>query len=104
MQFAIMRTGGKQYKVSPGQKVKIEKLPVKEGDVVAFDDVLLVADGVKVSVGTPRVSGAKVMAKVITQGKHKKQIIFKMRPKKRYRVKRGHRQQFTEVEIQDITL
>lgn len=101
--FAIIRTGGKQYLVSPGQKLKIEKLPGKEGENFAFNEVLLVSDGERVSVGMPTVSGATVAAKLVSQGKHKKQVVFKMKPKKRYRVKRGHRQPFTEIEITGIT-
>lgn len=102
MSFAVIRTGGKQYIVSPGTKLKIEKIPAEAGKMTTFDDVLLFADGKTVLVGTPNVAGAKVSAKIVEQGKHKKQIIFKMRPKKRYRVKTGHRQLYTAVEITDI--
>lgn len=102
MSFAVIRTGGKQYKVSPGQRIKIEKIPGDVGKTVAFNDVLLVVDGKNVSVGTPTVKGAKVAGKVLVQGKRPKQVIFKMKPKKRYRVKRGHRQFYTEVEITAI--
>ena len=102
MPFAVIRTGGKQYIVSPGMKLKIEKLPAEAGKTVTFDDVLLVSDDKTVSVGQPKVVGVSVTAKVLVQGKHDKQIIFKMRPKKRYRVKTGHRQPYTEVEIEKI--
>ena len=102
MPFAVIRTGGKQYLVSPGRKLKFEKIPGESGASVRFDDVLLVSDEKKTSIGTPNVSGASVAGKIVTQGKHEKQIIFKMKPKKRYRVKRGHRQLYTEVEITAI--
>lgn len=101
--LAVIRSGGKQYIVFSGTKLRLERLPVKEGENVVFSEVLLVANGEKVSVGTPLVAGGKVSARVVAQGKHKKQIIFKMRPKKRYRVKTGHRQPFTEVEILKIS-
>lgn len=112
--FAIIKTGGKQYKVSPGQKLKIEKLAAptggeprhgrdaKEGDTVSFSEVLLVADGDNVAIGTPHVKGAKVDAKVVQQGRDKKKIVFKYHAKARYRKKKGHRQPFTEVEITGI--
>jgi len=102
MSFAIIETGGKQYKVSPGQKLKIEKLEGKPGDAVSFDKVLLVADGDDVKIGTPKVSGAKVDAKVLRQGHARTVIVFKYHSKTRYRKKKGHRQLFTEVEISSI--
>ncbi len=108
MVFAIIETGGKQYKVAPGQKLKIEKLSDKEGeilkvgDAVSFDQVLLVADGENVKVGTPVVSGAKVEGKVIKQGHARTVIVFKYHSKTRYRKKKGHRQLFTEVEITGV--
>lgn len=101
--FGIIRTGGKQYKVSPGDKIKVEKIDAKSGDDIVIDDVLLVADGDKVSVGTPNVKGSKVKAKVLEHGRAKKKIVFKYKPKTRYRVKRGHRQEYTEIEIKDIS-
>lgn len=100
--FAIIKTGGKQYKVSPGQRLKIEKLDAAEGAAVQFGEVLLVADGDKVEIGTPLVKDANVGAKVLKQGRARKQIVFKYHPKSRYRKKKGHRQHFTEVEIQKI--
>ena len=98
-QFAIIETGGKQYKVSSGVKVKIEKVKGEAGDKVAFDKVLLVAKGADVQIGTPHISGAAVEGKIIRQSRAKKVIVFKYHSKTRYRRKQGHRQHFTEVEI-----
>lgn len=100
--LAVIKTGGKQYKVAPGQKIKIEKLDLKEGENVVFDEVLLVEDDKAIDIGTPFIEGAKVSGKVINQGKGEKLVIFKYKPKKRYKVKKGHRQFLTEVEIIDI--
>jgi large subunit ribosomal protein L21 len=99
--LAIIKTGGKQYLVSPGDKIKIEKINEKSQEIV-FDEVLLLQKGNKLEIGTPFVKGAKVVGKVLRQGKGKKVIVFKYKPKTRYRVKKGHRQQFTEVEILKI--
>lgn len=99
--FAVIKTGGKQYLISPGQKIKVEKLNVNEGGVV-FDEVLLVADGENVQIGTPTVKDAKVEAGVIKQGRARKVIVFKYRPKARWRKKKGHRQDYSEVEITRI--
>ena len=98
-QIAVIKTGGKQYIVSPGDKIKIEKLDKKEGAEVSFSDVLLLEKQNHVEIGTPLVKDAKVSAKVLKQGKADKVIIFKYKAKKRYHVKKGHRQPFTEVEI-----
>lgn len=100
--FAVIKTGGKQYLVRPGQKIHIEKLDAKEGDSFVFEEVLLVADGDTVTIGTPVVSGARVEGKIVRQARAKKVIVFKYRPKARHRKKRGHRQYFTEVEITSI--
>lgn len=100
--FAVIRTGGKQYRVSPGQRLKIEKLDATEGAVVHFGEVLLVVDGERTEIGTPLVNAAAVNAKVLAQGRDKKKIVFKYHAKSRYRKKRGHRQPYTEVEIQKI--
>ena len=100
--LAVIKTGGKQYLVSPGQKVKIEKLEAKEGKEVTFPEVLLLEKGKKVEIGSPLVKGVKVVGKILKQGKAKKVIIFKYKPKKRYKVKKGHRQSFTEIEITKI--
>jgi large subunit ribosomal protein L21 len=103
--LAVIKTGGKQYLVAPGDKIKVEKLEVEEGKEVTFDEVLLcdkTGDGKKVEIGSPLVEGAKITAKVIKHGKGEKLIIFKYKPKKRYKRKIGHRQTFTEVEITGI--
>lgn len=97
--LAVIKTGGKQYLVEPGQKLKVEKLDAPEGEKIVFDEILLVADDKKIDVGTPLVRGAKVEAKVLKQGRRKKIIVFKYHSKTRYRKKKGHRQHFTEVEI-----
>ena len=102
MDFAIIKTGGKQYKVSPGQKIKIEKLEIVENKEVVFDEVLLVEKDGETKIGAPLVKGAKVVGKVLAQGRSKKVTIRKYKSKKRYDVKRGHRQPYTEVEITDI--
>ncbi|MBI5401708.1 50S ribosomal protein L21 [Candidatus Wolfebacteria bacterium] len=103
--FSVIETGGKQYKVSVGQKVKIEKLEAKEGEKFVFDKVLLEAgqgENPDVKIGTPYVSGAKVEGKVLKQARDKKKIVFKYHSKTRYRKKKGHRQNYTEVEITKI--
>ena len=100
--LAVIKTGGKQYLVSPGQKIKVEKIDKKEGAEITFDQVLLLEKNKKADIGCPLIKGAKVVAKVLRQGKGKKVIIFKYKPKKRYKVKKGHRQLFTEVEILKI--
>lgn len=97
--LAVIRTGGKQYLVLPGQKIKIEKLDKKEGEEVVFDQVLLLEKQKKLEIGLPLIKGAKAIGEVLKQGKGKKIIIFKYKPKTRYKVKKGHRQPFTEVEI-----
>ena len=100
--LAVIKTGGKQYLVSPGQKIKIEKIDKKEGGEITFNDVLLLEKGKKVEIGNPLVKGVKAIGKIISQGKGKKIIVFKWKAKTRYKVKRGHRQPFTEVEITKI--
>ena len=102
--YAVIETGGKQYKVSEGDVIFVEKLGVEEGEAVTFDKVLVVADGEDVKVGAPVVAGAKVEAKVVKNGKAKKIYVFKMKRKKNYRRKKGHRQPFTKVEISKISL
>ena len=100
--YAVIETGGKQYKVSEGDVIFIEKLEAAEGEAVTFDKVLVVADGENVKVGAPAVDGATVTAKVEKQGKAKKIYVFKMKRKKNYRRKKGHRQPFTKVTIEKI--
>ena len=101
---AIIDTGGKQYKVAEGDTLFIEKLPVEAGEAVTFDKVLAVIDGENVTVGTPVVEGAKVDASVVKNGKGKKIIVFKYKPKKGYRRKQGHRQPYTKVTIGKISV
>ena len=100
--FAIVQTGGKQYKVSKGDQIAIEKLDTEAGKKVDFKEVLLTSDGKDTKIGKPFVEGAVVSAKVVDQIKDKKITVFKMKPKKRYQVKQGHRQQLTVVEITAI--
>lgn len=100
--FAVIKTGGKQYCVEPGQKVKIEKTEAKDGAKVVLSDVLLFGDKDTVKIGTPLVNGAKVEGKVLKQGRNEKVIVFSYKSKTRRRKKRGHRQYFTEIEIQKI--
>lgn len=102
--YAVIATGGKQYKVTEGQTLKIESLGAEAGDAVEFDKVLLVADGDNVSIGTPYLDGSKVSAKVAGNGRHKKVEIVKFRRRKHHRKQMGHRQNFTEVEITGIAL
>lgn len=100
--YAVIRTGGKQYRVMQGASVEVEKLPGKVGDVVTLDDILLVANGDAVQVGQPTLSGASVTAKITGQYRGDKIRIFQYRPKKRIRVRKGHRQYLTRLEIQSI--
>lgn len=101
--FVVIKTGGKQYKVKEGQELLVEKLEGKEGEKVTFGDVLLIAKDKDVKIGTPTVPQAKVEGKIISQEKGKKIIVFKMKPKKRYRKKAGHRQLLTRVKIEKIS-
>ena len=101
MKLAVIKTGGKQYLIKEGDKLKLEKISAKEGDNIEFDNVLLVADeGVKI--GTPLVEGVKVSTRVLKQGRSRKVVIFHYHSKTRYKKKAGHRQHFTEVEISKI--
>lgn len=101
--FAVIKTGGKQYKVAEGDVLMIEKLNAA-GDNVTFDEVLLMVDGEKVTLGQPMISGASVTAKVIVaEGKDKKKMVFKYKSKTRHRKKKGHRQPFTKVQITKIS-
>ena len=102
--YAIIESCGKQYKVAQGDVVFFEKLDAEEGKKVTFDKVILVSEDGKVQVGNPYVKGVKVEGKVVSHGKAKKIIVFKMKPKKNYRRKQGHRQPYTKVEITAIKL
>jgi large subunit ribosomal protein L21 len=99
--YAVIKTGGKQYKVEKGDKLRVEKLPGGVGDAVTFDQVLMVG-GEALKLGKPLLAGAKVEAKIVTQGLGKKLIVFKFRRRKNYRRKNGHRQPFTALEITNI--
>ena len=101
--FAVLNTGGKQYKVSQGDLIEVEKLNTKAGDTVILDQVLMVGEGENVEVGSPYVSGYKVTGEVIEQGKGAKIIVFKKKRRKNYRRKNGHRQLFTQLKITEIT-
>jgi large subunit ribosomal protein L21 len=100
--YAVIKTGGKQYRVSPGEEVKLEKLPGEIGDPVAFDKVMLVSDGENVQIGTPYLENTSVSGRLTSHGKNRKIIVFKYKRRKNYRKKRGHRQQFSMVKIEDI--
>jgi large subunit ribosomal protein L21 len=100
--YAVVKTGGKQYRVTAGEKLKIEQIPAEVGSEIVLDQVLLVADGEAVTVGTPLVNGAQIKAKVVSQGRGEKVLIFKMRRRKHYRKSQGHRQNYTEIEILGI--
>ncbi len=101
---AVIETGGKQYKVAEGDVIKVEKLAVEEGQEYSFDKVLVVAKDSDVTVGAPYVSGAKVSASVLGEGKAKKVIVYKYKSKKGFHKKKGHRQPFTELQIKAISL
>lgn len=100
--YAVIETGGKQYKVQQGDVLYIEKVEAAEGDVVKFDRVLLLSKEDGLVVGSPLVAGASVSAKVEKHGKEKKIIVFKYKPKKNYRKKQGHRQPYTKIVIESI--
>ena len=100
--IAVIKTGGKQYIVRPGQKIKIEKLSTKEGEEVVFEEVLLLDNEKKTEIGSPTIKGATVKGKLLKQAKAKKVIVFKFKAKKREKTKKGHRQPYSEVEILTI--
>ena len=102
--YAIIETGGKQYKVAEGDVIKVEKLAVEAGQEYAFDKVLVVAKDSDVTVGAPYVAGAKVSASVIGDGKEKKVVVYKYKPKKGFPKKKGHRQPVPKLQIQSISL
>lgn len=99
---AVIKTGGKQYRVQAGDEFDIEKLEVEKGDEVVFDEVLAVGDGEEIQLGTPRVEGATVKANVVVNGRGRKVMVFKKKKRKGYSVKRGHRQPYTRVKITEI--
>ncbi|MDO5666959.1 MAG: 50S ribosomal protein L21 [Alcaligenaceae bacterium] len=100
--YAVIKTGGKQYRVAPGQKLKVEQIPADIGQEISLDQVLSVSEGESLKVGSPLVEGATVTAKVLAHGRHDKVKIFKMRRRKHYRKSQGHRQNFTEIEISAV--
>ena len=101
--YAVIKTGGKQYRVQVGEKLKVEKLSVEAGSELVLDQVLMVSNNDQVSVGSPLLSGAKVNATVLSQGRHDKIRIFKMRRRKHYQKHQGHRQYYTEIQITGIS-
>ena len=101
--YAVIKTGGKQYRVAPGQKLKIEQIPADIGQEISLDQVLSVGEGEQLKIGTPLVAGAVVKATVLAQGRHDKVKIFKMRRRKHYQKRQGHRQNYTEVKIEAIS-
>lgn len=100
--YAVVQTGGHQYRVQPSEKLRIPKVEVPVGGTVTFDQVLLVEDAGKVRVGTPVLAGATVVAEVLSQGRADKILVFHKKRRKRYQKKNGHRQPFTEIKIQSI--
>jgi large subunit ribosomal protein L21 len=100
--YAIIRTGGRQYRAEVGAEIDVERLPYEVGQPIELDEILLVADGDKATVGTPLVGGAKVKATVVDQYRGRKIIVWKYRPKERYRRKKGHRQYYTRIRIDEI--
>ena len=97
--YAVIKTGGKQYRVAAGEKIKVEQIAADVGQEIVFDQVLAVGNGADLKVGTPLVSGATVTVTVLAHGKHDKVHIFKMRRRKHYQTRQGHRQQYTELQI-----
>ena len=102
--YAVFKTGGKQFRAEPGTRLKVPSLKAEEGDTVTFDEVLLTGDGEEVKVGAPTVKGASVEAEVVGHGRTRKIIVFKRKRRKGYRRKQGHRQGFTEIQVNDIVV
>jgi large subunit ribosomal protein L21 len=100
--YAVIKTGGKQYRVAAGEKIKVEQIAADVGQEIVFDQVFAVGNGSEIKIGTPLVSGATVKATVVAHGLHDKIRIFKMRRRKHYQKRQGHRQQFTELQIASI--
>ena len=102
--YAVIKTGGKQYRVVSGEKLKIEQIPAEVGAEITLDQILMVGEGETVTVGTPIIAGATVRATVLAQGRHDMVRIFKMRRRKHYQKHQGHRQNYTEIRIDEISL
>ena len=100
--YAVIKTGGKQYRVAAGEKIKVEQIPAEVGTQITLDQVLMVGEGDAVKIGAPLVAGASVSATVLSQGRHDKVRIFKMRRRKHYQKHQGHRQNYTELQINAI--
>jgi len=100
--YAVVRTGGKQYRLGVGDSVKVEKLPEEVGNIVELSQILMVSDGGEVKVGTPLVTGASVKAEIVGHGRNKKIRVFKMKRRKQYRRTQGHRQAFTQLKVTEI--
>ncbi|OIQ79916.1 50S ribosomal protein L21 [mine drainage metagenome] len=101
--YAVIKTGGKQYRVAAGEKIKVEQMPADVGQDIVLEEVLAVVNGDDAKFGTPLVDGAKVTAKVLSHGRHDKVRIFKMRRRKHYQKRQGHRQNYTELQIEAIS-
>ncbi len=101
--YAVIKTGGKQYRVAAGQKLKVEQIPADIGQEITLDQILSVGEGEQLKIGTPFVAGAVVTATVLAQGRHDKIKIFKMRRRKHYQKRQGHRQNYTELRIDAVT-
>ena len=104
MKYAIVEDGGKQYKVMEGNTIDVDHYPIEEGEQIDLDRVLLINDGEGITIGTPYVSGARVEATIVSQFKGPKIVVFKYKPKIRYRVKQGHRQKYTRLRVDSIQL
>ncbi|MBQ1657014.1 MAG: 50S ribosomal protein L21 [Rhodocyclaceae bacterium] len=100
--YAVIKTGGKQYRVAAGEKIKVEQIPADVGSEIVLDQVLMVGEGESVKIGTPVLAGASVKATVLAHGRHAKVRIFKMRRRKHYQKHQGHRQNYTELRIETI--
>jgi len=104
MKFVIIEQGGKQYRAAEGEMIEVDRLPNEEGESLTLEDILLSVDDEEIIIGTPLIKGAKVQAKVLDHFKGRKILVFKYRPKQRYRVKTGHRQQYTRLLIESIEM
>ena len=102
--YAVIKTGGKQYKISEGDLLKVEKIDGETGDIIELNEVLMIADGDKIEIGTPVLSNASVVSEIVKHGKAKKIIVFKSKRRKGYRKKQGHRQLYTNLRIKEIRM